>query len=353
MRAHNVEVELLTLNTKARYLVAPAKLMAKTQRRSVTLDHFRIVLQDYARQIKRFAKDRAIDVVFSTSTIPVTLLDCGKPIVTWTDAVFHAMHDYYNKAFANMTEAAIARGKWQEETALRNCSIAAFASTWALERARPIVGDAKLKVLPFGSNLPARHTREDVTRWAVEKRAKHGKQCELLFVGANWERKGGSIAVETARLMIESGIKTKLRVVGSQPEGNVPDYVELFGFINKSSEAGIQRLVELFQSADFFILPTKAEAAGVVFSEASSYGLPTLTYATGGVPDYVHNGVNGVCLEPGASPARFAREIQTILSSPSVYESLAVGGFREYQERLNWRTSVGRLLNLCAECARA
>ena len=67
----------------------------------MTLDHFKVVLRAYARQIEAFVKQRSIDVVFCPSTIPVTLLHCGKPIVTWTDATFHAMNDYYGQTFSH------------------------------------------------------------------------------------------------------------------------------------------------------------------------------------------------------------------------------------------------------------
>jgi glycosyltransferase involved in cell wall biosynthesis len=141
-----------------------------------------------------------------------------------------------------------------------------------------------------------------------------------------------------------------LRIVGSQPEGELPEFVESFGFINKSSEAGTQKLIELFQVSDFFILPTIAEAAGIVFSEASSYGLPSLAYATGGVTDYVRNGVNGFCFEPGTQAGAFASEILRIMEDPVEYESLSVQAFAEYRDRLNWETSVRRLIDFCAEC---
>jgi glycosyltransferase involved in cell wall biosynthesis len=353
MRAQNIDVEVLSpLSTGVKYLLAPVKLISRARKQSVTLDHFRLILRAYARQIETFVRKRSIDVVFCPSTIPITLLDTGVPIVTWTDAVFHAMHDYYGKAFANMTKAGIARGKWQEETALRNCSIAAYASTWALEGAGRITDRAKLRILPFGSSLPVSHNEVDVVRLAKEKRTTRKKRCELLFVGVNWERKGGAIAVETARLLNDAAIETSLRVVGSQPEGEIPPFVEVLGFLNKSSESGKQRLVDLFRSADFLILPTKAEAAGIVFSEASSYGLPSVTYATGGVTDYVRNGVNGVCIEPGGAAERFAEEIQKILESPAAYEGYALRAFHEYKSRLNWESSVRKLIDLCSQCAR-
>jgi glycosyltransferase involved in cell wall biosynthesis len=352
MRAQNIDVEVLSpLSTKAKYLLAPVRLIAKAKGDSVTLDHFPLTLRAYARQIEDFVRSRKIDVVFSPSTIPVTLVRCGKPVVTWTDAVFHAMHSYYGKSFANMPDSAVARGKWQEETALRNCTIAAYASAWALEGARQLTDTAKLRILPFGSSLPVQHTAEDIARSAAKKRSIRSNKCELLFVGVNWERKGGAIAVETAMLLNEAGIETKLRIVGSQPPGEVPSFVETLGFINKSSESGKHKLIELFRSADVFILPTKAEAAGIVFAEASSFGLPCVTYATGGVTDYVRSGINGICIEPGASAERFAEEITKLLESPAEYEACATRAFHEYKTRLNWESSVRQLVQYCAECS--
>ena len=119
MYAQRVDVQLLgPLNSSAKYLLAPSKLMANVTGDSITLDHFRIVLRQYARQIEKFVRDRSIDVIFSPSTIPITVLKCDKPIITWTDAVFHDMRDYYGDAFSNLSRRALERGMWQEKTAL-------------------------------------------------------------------------------------------------------------------------------------------------------------------------------------------------------------------------------------------
>jgi len=86
------------------------------------------------------------------------------------------------------------------------------------------------------------------------------------------------------------GIERRLRVVGSRPKCDLPGFVEVFGFINKDSESGEQKLIELFKSADFLVLSTRAEAARIVFSEASALGLPSVTYATGSATDHVRSG---------------------------------------------------------------
>jgi glycosyltransferase involved in cell wall biosynthesis len=351
LRAQKINVEVFSpLDSKIKYVVAPAKIFARLRGRTLSLNHFSVVLRSYAKQIESALVARPVDVIVSMSTIPITFLQCRQPIVTWTDAVFHSMHGYYEGTFSGLTRGAIERGEAQEEAALRRCSVAAYASSWALNSASEITDRSKLRLLAFGSSIPVRHAAEDITTLSKTKRATRKNECKLLFIGADWDRKGGDVAVETARLLNESGIRTVLRVAGPTGYRAFPPFVESLGFINKNSEDGVNALVELFRDSDFFILPTNAEAAGVVFSEASSYGLPSLTYATGGVPDYVRNGVNGFCFDPGTSASVFADHIRSLLNDEAEYHAISMRAFNEYQSRLNWETSVKELIQICQEC---
>jgi len=71
-----------------------------------------------------------------------------------------------------------------------------YASTWALESARQITDATKLRLLHFGCSLPESHTEYDVARIAVQNEAARPGKREQLFVGANWERKDGDVAVQ-------------------------------------------------------------------------------------------------------------------------------------------------------------
>lgn len=345
-----VEVEVFSpLQAKSKYLLAPWKAMAKMQRTSLSLDHFLLVQADYAHQLRKRMRERPVDVVVSLSTIPVARLKCDVPIVTWTDAVFHAMHRYYGGAFSNQSAAALARARRQEQAALENGTFAAYASHWACAGARELVREEKLRVIPFGASLPITHTEADIVRSAKQKSAQRPRRCELLFVGFDWKRKGGEVAVEVAQQLNDAGLPTRLRVVGYSPEHAYPGFVCFEGAVDKSSEAGVARLAALYRDADFFLLPTRSEAAGIVFCEASAFGVPSLSYDTGGVSDYVRNGVNGACLPSSAAAGDFAALIRTWFEDPAAYEALSVGAFREYESRLNWTASVRALIALCQE----
>lgn len=352
MRGLDVDVRVFSpLSQKIKYLLSPAKVVSRLNKASVSLDHYPLVVRSYGRQIADAMRRNPVDVIFSTSSIPIAALECAEPIVFWTDAVFHGMYNYYSGAFAGMPKAAIARAMRMEEAALRRCTIAAYASAWAAASARLLTDESKVHVLPFGASFAVDHGREAVVEWARKRRSERPKSCDLLFIGVDWVRKGGAVAVEAARILNEEGIRTTLTVVGCQPPDVLPDYVRVKGFISKSTAEGREQLRGLLRESDFFIMPSLAEAAGIVFCEASAFGLPSLAYATGGVPDYVRNNVNGVCLPVGSAPDKFAEAILASLQDPSRYETLCVRAFHEYESRLNWDSSVGALVDLCHRAA--
>ena len=347
-----VHIELYSpLSQNTKYLLAPIKLLSKLRKTNISLEHYPVMFRSYASQISRALRGRPVDVVFATSSIPVAALKCKQAIIFWTDAVFHGMFNYYDGAFAGMPAAAVERGKRQEEAALNNCNYAVYASEWAADSARRLTDPNKIKVIPFGASLEITHTRSDVEQWALRRREERPARCELLFIGVNWTRKGGAIAVETAKILNESGVPTRLTVVGCEPPGTMPDFVRSLGFISKASAEGQAQYRKLLREADFLIVPTSAEAVGIVFCEASAFGLPSLSYATGGVPEYVRTGINGVCLAPGTPASGFAQAIRELVADPGRYQRLCMDSFSEYESRLNWDAAVRALVALCRRAA--
>jgi glycosyltransferase involved in cell wall biosynthesis len=198
-------------------------------------------------------------------------------------------------------------------------------------------------VLPFGPNLRVEHGREEVLRWIEERRRSSLQKCTLLFVGLDWQRKGGDVAVEAARQLNESGIPTKLRIIGHPPSGSLPHYVEAVGLLDKQQPDGYKKFVEIYRTSDIFILPSRAECYGVVVPEAAAFGLPALICDTGGLADCVLDGTNGFRLPVADDGTLFAQKAKDILSD---YETFARNAYSEFENRMNWDTSVGLLVKL-------
>ncbi len=114
-----------------------------------------------------------------------------------------------------------------------------------------------------------------------------------------------------------------------------PDYVINHGFLNKNDALQYQEYINIIKKSHIFLLPTKAECAGIVFSEASAYGLPIFTYNTGGIGDYVKDGVNGYKLPLGSPGENFANIIDRCIKRNEL-KHLLEGGIELFKTDLSW-----------------
>lgn len=72
------------------------------------------------------------------------------------------------------------------------------------------------------------------------------------------------------------------------------------------------------------------EGFGMVAVEAAAHGVPTVAYATGGVPDAVLDGTSGILLKPGDEDG-FVEAVDQTLASRFMRKSV-----REWAERFEW-----------------
>ena len=334
-----------SLVEKGRYLgkvreILSKKLTGKTYLR----DRSPVLLDSYASQVAARCAAMGPDIIFSPGTIPVANLKIGKPVVFWTDATFAGITDYY-AAFTDLSPRTLWEGREMEQRALSNCSLAIYTSEWAAKSAvdNYDVDPAKVKVVPFGANVSAAGD-EAVVRGLVA--ARDTATCELLFVGVDWERKGGPIALRVAEILNSRGVPVRLHVVGCEPPGQLPDFVVRHGFVSKKFPAGAARLAKLFSEAHFLIVPSRAECFGLVFAEAGSFGLPSLAAITGGLPSVVTSGKNGMLFPLEDEGEGYADFIQTQMADPAAYEALALGSFAEFKARLNWDVAGKAVVSL-------
>lgn len=334
-------VPITPLKTTLKYLYLPYKLVEKMTGKYFVWYLQPLALRYLANQVAKVYREQRLDVIFSTSSVPVSRLPADIPYVFWTDAVFHAMEGYYPGLFSNLSEKTRKAGEAQEEASIRGARFACYSSHWSATTAAKFTDPARVKVLPYGPNMTITHDREAIRGFAVQRRAAGPNTCVLLFTGKDWERKGGPAAMEATRLLNEAGIAAKLRVIGCTPPGDVPAYVEVLGSLSKAVPEERARMEEAFREADIFIMPSKAEASAIVLAEAAAWGLPTLTCDTGGLADYVINNETGYRLPIADTGVGFADAAKRILGD---YERFALGAYDNYKARLNWETSLEGLV---------
>lgn len=223
---------------------------------------------------------------------------------------------------------------------MHKCSLAIYSSDWAAKSAIHDYGadPAKVKVVPFGSNTDSPFTYDTIQDVI---KARPSDCCKLLFLAVDWIRKGGDVAYEVAKKLNESGLRTELTVVGCNPSFDepLPGFMNVLGFISKSTEEGRRRIQNLILESHFLILPTLADCTPIVLCEANSLGVPCLSTTVGGIPTVVVDNVNGYLFEPKPNIADYCNYIMNLFSDFSSYRSLALSSFQEYDSRLNWRVA--------------
>jgi glycosyltransferase involved in cell wall biosynthesis len=304
------------------------------------------VLKSFADQISTMLSETTADIVFSATLRPIVYLDCSQPIVFWGDGTCVGMADFYPE-YSNLCQASLDNWHLMEKTGLEKCKLAIYASDWAAQSAVDYYGadPAKVKVIPFGANVDSHKTFSDI-KDLIE--ARPSNQCKLLFLGVDWYRKGGPIALEVAEKLNRLGLDTELTVVGCQPivEGTLPSFVKPLGFISKSTTAGREKINQLLAESHFLILPSRAECYGIVFCEANSFGVPCIASTVGGIPTIIRSNINGNLFDLDADISEYCDYIQDLFANYQAYKDLALSAFHEYESRLNWNVAGRQVKSL-------
>ena len=113
--------------------------------------------------------------------------------------------------------------------------------------------------------------------------------CRFLFIGKEWERKGGpALVAALEQLRDAGGTSIELHVVGCAPQTS--DWVTIHGIVPPNE------VESNLDTAHIFALPTRSEPFGLVFIEAIRSGLPVLGSTTGNVSWII--GDAGECPDP-------------------------------------------------------
>ncbi len=296
----------------------------------------------FAGRIRQHLMTSRTDLVFSPGSIPLARLRSKRPKVFYTDATFAGILAG-DPAWKRYPKRYLAMGHALEQASLDNCDLAIYASQWAARTAREHyqVDESKIRVVPFGANFTTAPSAIDVARGIADRK---DDECQLLFVGVNWVNKGGPKALEAARILNENGVRTRIHLVGCEPEvDKLPEWATAYGFISKETQEGRDRIAGLFGSAHFLVLPTLADCLGLVFCEANAFGVPAMANDVGGVGEVVKPGINGDLFPADAPASDWAERIASVFADQSAYKAMAARSRVQFEERLNWDVAASSI----------
>ncbi|RME06986.1 MAG: glycosyltransferase family 1 protein, partial [Anaerolineae bacterium] len=155
----------------------------------------------------------------------------------------------------------------------------------------------------------------------------------ILFVGTDWERKGGPDLLRAFVRLRERHPQARLVVVGCAPRLRV-EGVQVVGRIP------LPEVSAYYRRATVYCFPTRREPFGVTVVEAMAHALPVVASRLGALPDLVEDGVNGYLVPPGDVDALSAA-LEALLDSPETCRRFGEAGRRLMRERYTWE-GVGR-----------
>lgn len=199
------------------------------------------------------------------------------------------------------------------ETVKRRLNMRAFASatrlvTWCQWAAYSLVADygvplEKIDVIPPGV---------DLNLFRPSLLGKQSERVRILFVGGQFERKGGPELLEAARGLAED---VELDIVTGSDMPEIPAGVR--ARVHRGLKPQSEKLVALYRAADIFALPSRGDCMPQAVIEAIASGLPVVATRVGAIPEMVSDGVNGY-LVPARQPRALAEAIGALVRNRSL-----------------------------------
>lgn len=190
----------------------------------------------------------------------------------------------------------------------------------------------RVAVVGGGANVPATLPRR------IDRERPY-----LLFVGMDWEQKGGPLLLEALELVRARRPEVGLKVVGCQPDVTA-DGVEVIGHLSKTDPAARQRLLELYAGASCLPLLSRFDTFGHVLVEAQLFGVPVVALPGQGRPEALRHGETGLLVDQ-PTPKAVAEALLGVLDDDLDGRQAMSRAARAFaQAQCTWPVVVNRVL---------
>jgi glycosyltransferase involved in cell wall biosynthesis len=254
------------------------------------------------------------------------------PHYVLTDMTIRQARQAGQFAVSRMSETQIDEAERTQHACLAQSKRVFTLSRWAADS---IVRDydvpeSRVSVVYAGANLViAPGVRED----RVDR--------EILFVGIDWERKGGPLLIDAFREVRRRFPDAALRIVGCSPEVAEPG-VQVEGYLDRRDPAQAERLIRCYLRASCFCLPSSFDPFPNAIIEAASVGLPTVAIDNGSRREAIIDGQTGVLAKEGSASA-LADAICRSIENPDVCRGLGERARKHAQDMFTWERVVARI----------
>jgi glycosyltransferase involved in cell wall biosynthesis len=186
---------------------------------------------------------------------------------------------------------------------------------------------SKVECVYAGSNV-------DVSHVGPPDNDGYGNQ-RILFVGIDWERKGGPELLEAFKEVLTRFPRAQLLIAGSEVPVDLPNCTVL-------GHLSAKELARHYAQASIFCLPTRHEPFGIAFVEAMMHRLPIIATRIAAIPDMVAEGVNGHLVPPN-NPRELASALCKLLGDPGLCQAMGQSGYERAIDLYTWPRTGQRI----------
>jgi glycosyltransferase involved in cell wall biosynthesis len=190
--------------------------------------------------------------------------------------------------FSRMSAQGVRSWERRRASIYAGARMCAVSSHWAAGSLASDYGVApeRIAVVGLGSN-------HDVATDAV----KRDGPPRFLFVGIDWERKGGPVLLRAFARVRRAHPDATLDLVGGHPPVD-QEGVRAHGVLSLQHPADRDLMAELFVTASCLVVPSLMEPFGIVYLEAASAGIPSIVGSEGGAREAI-GADGGLVVAPG------------------------------------------------------
>jgi glycosyltransferase involved in cell wall biosynthesis len=289
------------------------------------------------RRLLRTHQYDAVHVFFSLPTgalLPLLPLR-GLPVVVSLRGSDVPGYDPHNVLMQRAHRLLLPLTRWIWRRADRVVAVCESLGQLALETAP----DLRYTVVPNGVDLQLFHPAGTA--------APPRRRVRCLAVARLVERKGLGDLIRAFALLDRGRYELEI-VGGGADELVLRELVARLGLWHDVRFLGVldrQAVAERYRQADLFTLPSSAEAFGNVFAEAHASGLPVVGSTTGGIPELVEHGTNGLLVTPGDIHA-LAGAIRYLGGDPDLRLEMGRRNRLRAESTLEWSQATRRYLSL-------
>ena len=157
------------------------------------------------------------------------------------------------------------------------------------------------------------------------------KGNKILFVGVDFDAKGGSLVVEAFKILREKYLNNaELYIIGPATNplpDNIPG-VFYGGYVNS------EQIMHYYSICDVFCMPSYVDAFGKVFVEALCCGLPCIGRNVLSMNEIIQNGVNGYNIDRD-DPELLAGRMYDLLHDETIRNYVGTHSV-EWQKQYSW-----------------